>query len=85
MEQLKNYVLTDAEWQIIARLREVPEGRMREMLFEFLGQLTDFVREPRCPEVQADGVPCGAVSTDCAECLAVTEMLETLRNSVQKP
>ena len=85
MEQLKNHVLTDREWHMIARLREVPEGRIRELLFEFLGQLTDFVQEPRCAEVQADGVPCGTVSTDCAECLAVKEMLETLRSSVQKP
>ena len=85
MEQLKNHVLTDSEWHMIARLREVPEGQIRELLFEFLGQLTDFVREPRCPEVQADGVPCGGVSTDCAECLTVKEMLDTLRSSVQKP
>jgi hypothetical protein len=85
MEQLKNYVLSDSEWRIIARLREVPESPVRGLLFEFLDQLTDFVREPRCPEVQADGVPCGAVSTDCIECLAVKQMLETLRNSVQKP
>lgn len=85
MEQLKNRVLTDGEWQMIARLREVPEGQMRELLFEFLGQLIEFVREPRCPEVQADGVPCGAVSTDCAECLAVKEMLQTLRASWEQP
>jgi hypothetical protein len=85
MEQLKNRVLTEREWQIIARLREVPESPLRETLFEFLGQLSDFVREPRCPEAQADGVPCGAVSTDCVECLAVQEMLDTLRSSVQKP
>ena len=40
MEELKNHVLTDREWHMIARLREVPEGPLREQLFEFLDQLT---------------------------------------------
>lgn len=84
MEQLKNRVLSDTEWRLVARLREVPEGPLRVQLFEFLDQLADFVREPSCPEVQADGVPCGAVSTDCAECLAVKEMLQTLRASWER-
>ena len=83
MEELKNHVLTDQEWRIVAGLREVPLGRPREQLLAFLAELTDFVREPRCSQVQADGVPCGAVQADCEECLHVEEMLRSLREGMQ--
>ncbi len=85
MESLKNHVLSEWEWRLIARLREAPEGPLRHRLLELLDELVQFLREPRCAQVQADGVPCGAVEADCEECLQVAEMLTTLRSSLQRP
>ena len=82
---MKNHVLSDWEWHLIARLREVPEGPLRGQLLELLDELVSFVREPRCSEVQADGVPCGAIGIDCEDCLHVSELLATLRSSLQRP
>mgnify|MGYP001032170226 CR=1 FL=1 len=42
-------------------------------------RLVEFVREPGCSEMQADGVPCDRSEADCEECRHVRQMLETLR------
>jgi len=84
VESLKNHVLSDWEWRLIARLREVPEGPLRSRLLELLDELVLFVREPRCPQVQGDGVPCAGIGVDCDECLHVSELLATLRARLQE-
>ncbi|HKI83200.1 MAG TPA: hypothetical protein VKA63_02590 [Candidatus Krumholzibacteria bacterium] len=85
MEKLENHVVSAWEWRILSRLREVPEGPLRDRLLDFLNELVVFVQEPRCAQVQADGVPCGAVDADCEECLKVNELLDTLHGSLQRP
>ncbi len=85
MEKLENHVLSAWEWRILSRMREVPEGPLRDRLLNLLEELVALVQEPRCSQVQADGVPCGAVDADCEECLKVTELLDTLHGSLQRP
>lgn len=85
MEKLENHVVSTWEWQILSRLREVPEGPLRDRLLALLDELVAFVQEPRCSQVQADGVPCGSVDADCEECLKVNELLDTLHGSLERP
>jgi hypothetical protein len=73
------------EWRLIRALRELPEGALRTRLWELLVELTDLVREPRCPEMQADGVPCANVHGSCDQCQQVTALLERLRDGVAPP
>jgi hypothetical protein len=85
MESFKSRILSDWEWRFVARLREVPESPLREKLLNLCDELVVFVREPHCPQVQADGVPCGAVDSDCEDCLKLSELLDTLYESLQRP
>jgi hypothetical protein len=73
------------EWRLIQALRELPESTLRARLWELLVELTDFVREPRCPEVQADGVPCASAQASCDQCAQVTDLLERLRGGLRPP
>ena len=81
--------LTPAEWRLVSGLRAVPSSLLKEKSLELFAAVLDFAREPRCPEVQADGVPCDSPSRDCEQCLHVDWMLETLRRrtleSVEHP
>ncbi len=70
------------EWRLIHALRELPEGSLRDRLWELLVELTDLVREPRCPRVQADGVPCATAQAACDQCVRVTDLLERLRGGL---
>lgn len=71
--------LSAAEWRLVSELRAVPSSALKEKAFELFAAVLDFAREPRCAEVQADGVPCDTPSRDCEQCLHVDWMLETLR------
>ena len=75
-------LVTPTEKHILASIRELPEGQLRRRLEGFLVELTDFVRDPKCAEVQADGIPCGSAKADCEECQKVSQLLETLRNAL---
>jgi len=81
--------LTPAEWRLVSGLRAVPSSLLKEKSLELFAAVLDFAREPRCAEVQADGVPCDGPSRDCEQCLHVDWMLETLRRrtleSVEHP
>ena len=57
---------------------------LERVVRRFVLQLTDFVREPRCPEVQADGVPCDTPDADCEQCLKIQELLNSLHNALPR-
>ena len=74
--------LTPGERRMISALRDVPPGPLHDLCEELIERLFEFVREPRCPEMQADGVPCGSASADCEQCARVRTLLETLRRGL---
>lgn len=80
--EIKTVTLNAAEWRLIRSLREIPDSPLRDLLEEVLHRLTDFVREPRCAEVQADGVPCDRPEADCEQCLRMKEILTRLSNQI---
>lgn len=82
MAQATSVLLSTTEAQILTALRETPDGPLKNRLEEFLVELTAKVSQPGCSEIQADGIPCGASSADCVECLALDSMLNTLRNTL---
>jgi hypothetical protein len=49
---------------------------------EMMTALVDYVREPKCAEMQADGVPCSSPTADCEQCLKVQTLLTTLRHGL---
>jgi hypothetical protein len=71
--------LTPAEWRLVSSLREIPSSVLKEKALELFEAVVDFAREPRCAEVQADGVPCETPSVACEQCLHVDWMLDALR------
>ncbi|RKZ12204.1 hypothetical protein DRQ53_03370 [bacterium] len=82
MAQVTSTMLSATEARILTALRETPDGPLKTRLEQFLVELTHMVSEPGCSEIQADGIPCGAASADCTECLALDKMLATLRNTL---
>lgn len=82
MTQQYSILVSDTEKRILAALRELPDGQLRQRLETFLLELTEFVRDPRCAEVQADGIPCDSPERDCEQCMRVEEMLRTLRSAL---
>jgi hypothetical protein len=71
-------MLSSEEWRMIEGLREIPCGGARDELLGLVLDLFDFVRDPRCAESQADGVPCASVETACEDCRHVADVLATL-------
>ena len=82
MAERTSILVTPVEKHILGSLRELPDGTLRARMEEFLVELTDFVRDPKCPEVQADGIPCDNPQADCEQCLKVKELVETLRRTL---
>ncbi len=74
--------LTPRERQMISALRDIPPSPLRDLCEELIERLFEFVREPHCPEMQADGVPCSSASADCEQCARVRTLLETLRSGL---
>ncbi|MGD1146320.1 MAG: hypothetical protein ABR961_00040 [Thermoanaerobaculaceae bacterium] len=74
--------LTPEEWSLISGLRDIPPSPLRDLMHEMMTALVDYVREPRCAEMQADGVPCSSPTADCEQCLKVQQLLKTLRQGV---
>jgi hypothetical protein len=75
--------LSPEEQKLIVALREIPPSRLRELMTTLIGELLDFVAEPSCAEVQADGAPCPSSDTSCEECRKLTTILEGLRGRLQ--
>ncbi|HQR45734.1 MAG TPA: hypothetical protein PK598_06930 [Thermoanaerobaculia bacterium] len=71
--------LTPAEWRLVSSLREIPSSALKEKALELFAAVVDFARDPRCAEVQADGVPCETPSVACDQCLHVDRILDVRR------
>jgi hypothetical protein len=70
--------LSGEEWTLVCGLRDIPDGEARSELVGLLQDLVEFARDPRCPESQADGVPCLSVDLACEECQRVARVLAAL-------
>lgn len=81
-QRITAYLNAD-EWRLIQALRDVPPSALRDRVWELLVELTDLVREPKCPEVQADGVPCASVHSACDQCVQVSALIEGLRTGLR--
>lgn len=79
MTELRSIMVDEKEMKILSSLREMPEGKLKDLHGAFLLELSDFLLEPKCAQVQADGYPCGSSSADCESCLKLEELLSTLR------
>ena len=72
--------LTPEEAKLVGALRALPESRLRDLMTTLVSELADFVAQPSCPELQADGAPCPTAETACDECQRVSWILEGLRS-----
>jgi hypothetical protein len=70
--------LTDAELSLVRSLRDIPPSVARDELVLLIGDLVDFVRDPRCAQSQGDGVPCLSVGNACEQCQSVADTLARL-------
>jgi hypothetical protein len=75
--------LSPEEQKLLLGLREIPPSRLRDLMTTLVGELIDFVAEPCCTEMQADGAPCPATDVSCDECQKLTTLLEGLRGRLQ--
>ena len=75
--------LSAEEQKLLLALREIPPSRLRDLLATLVSELLDFVAEPSCAEMQADGAPCPTTEVSCDECRKVTSILEGLRGRLQ--
>jgi len=74
--------LSSDEWDLISGLREIPPSPLRDLMKEMMTALVEYVREPKCAEMQADGVPCTSPAADCEQCQKVHQLLMTLRHGM---
>ena len=70
--------LTAEEWELISTLRTMPPSPLKTRVGTLISELIEFIRDPRCAEMQGDGVPCDNVSTACEQCAHVAEMLDSM-------
>ena len=75
--------LTPEEARLLLAMRAIPPSRLRDLLTTLVTELADFVAEPSCAEMQADGAPCAASDASCDECRKLTSILEGLRSRLQ--
>ena len=75
--------LSAEEEKLLRALREIPPSRLRDLMTTLIGELAEFVAEPSCAEMQADGAPCPAPDASCDECRKLTTILEGLRGRLQ--
>ena len=75
--------LSREEQKLVLALREIPPSRLRDLMTALVSELADFVAEPSCAEMQADGAPCPTTEVSCDECRKLTTILEGLRGRLQ--
>ncbi len=75
--------LLPEERRLVLALRAIPESPLRDRLGTLLAALLDFVAEPCCAELQADGAPCTSAQASCDQCRKLLELLEGLRGRLQ--
>jgi len=74
--------LSPEEWKLISGLREIPASPLQDLMKQMIGELLAYVREPKCAEMQADGVPCASPTADCEQCQKVHQLLLSLRHGI---
>ena len=79
-ERVVTIAVSPEERRIISALRDLPPSPLRDLLGEVMERLVELVREPTCPELQADGAPCTSPAADCAQCRQLKEVLASLRD-----
>ena len=84
-QDLITLTVTPAELRLITTLRDMPESPLRVRVQALLGELLDFARNPRCHELQADGVPCTNPGADCDQCQIVLTMLDSMAKRLPRP
>jgi hypothetical protein len=72
------------ERKLVEALRAIPESPLRDRLTRFVSELADFVAEPTCAEMQADGAPCRSAQAACDECRKMTSLLDGLRSRLHE-
>ena len=78
------HIALDAEeWRFVRSLREIPPSPLRDHMEEVIEALLDFVKNPGCPEIQADGVPCSSAQMSCDRCQKVTGLLKDLESRLR--
>jgi len=75
--------LRPEERRLVETLRSIPPSPLRERLLALLSELLDFVSQPGCTEMQADGAPCSSAQAACDECHKLTRLLDGLRTRLQ--
>ena len=75
--------LQPEERKLVEALRSIPPSPLRDRLVRLVSELADFVAQPGCAEMQADGVPCSSAQAACDECRKLTELLDGLRTRLQ--
>lgn len=78
MPELTTIPVSPAELRLLTTLRDMEESPLKDRVHRLLEDLLAFARNPRCAELQADGVPCANPAADCDQCKVVLEMLETM-------
>jgi hypothetical protein len=71
--------LSPEEQRLLIALREIPESPLRELFATLVSELIEFVANPTCSELQADGAPCTSTEASCDQCRKVEQLLEGLR------
>ena len=77
-ESTIDVTLTAREWELISTLRAIPPSPLRSKVAVLIDDLVAFIHDPKCAEMQGDGVPCDNVSTACEQCAHVAGMLESM-------
>lgn len=77
-DRLVTMTLSPSEERLIKTLRDIPESKLRDRVHRLMDELVTFVQFPRCDQIQADGVPCHDVDSDCDQCAHLAEMLERI-------
>lgn len=75
--------LSTEERDLVLALRDIPPSPLRDLFRALVGELVEFVSQPGCGEMQADGVPCASADAACDECRKLTTLLEGLRTRLQ--
>lgn len=70
--------LSAEEWALVSALRAVPDSPLKTRTITLVETLLQFVGEPKCAEMQADGVPCSTVDAQCDQSLHVADLLDEL-------
>jgi hypothetical protein len=70
--------LSAEEWALVSALRALPESPLKTRVATLLDTLVAFIGEPRCAEMQGDGVPCSTVDAQCDQCVHVAELIDAL-------